>query len=373
MPDNPIKRSTDEAAPVLQAILDTTVDGLITINDCGRILSFNKACETIFGYAEAEVMGENVSFLMPAPYRKEHDDYLDRYHQGGEASIIGKGREVRGLRKDGSSFPLDLAVAKVEVKGRVLYSGIVRDITERKQAEAKILLQNEELARFAFMASHDLKEPLRSIEAFAEILLLDYADKLDDAGREYLNILMSASSRLRHIVNSVLEYSRLDADASSVIEFEVGDVLTQLCGELSNDLEKKNAWISHSDLPALRGDRIRFYRLIQNLISNALKYCPPERDPDIRVSAALHNGYWQFRVQDNGIGIQPEYRSVVFGMFKRLHARDAYPGTGIGLAICRRIVESWGGKIWIEAAPDYGSVFCFTFPVMTGMTSDNGI
>ncbi len=372
MVDNPINKSSSEAASVLQAILETTVDGLITIDERGRILSFNKACEAIFGYAASEVMGENVSCLMPQPYREEHDGYLERYNDGGEASIIGKGREVRGLRKDGSTFPLDLAVAQVEVEGRVLYSGIVRDITERKQAEAKILLQNEELGRFAFMASHDLKEPLRSIEAFAEILSLDYADKLDAEGQNYLEILMSSASRLRAVVNDVLEYSRLDADAGAAAEFDAGKVLKQLRDELRDQLQKTDGQITTDELPVLRGDRVRFYRLLQNLISNALKYCPPKRQPKVHISAALHNYYWQFRVQDNGIGIDPEYFSVIFEMFKRLHTRDEYSGTGIGLAICRRIVESWEGEIWIEAAPDHGCVFCFTFPATTGMISDEG-
>lgn len=372
MTDTPNSADQASAASVLQAILDTTVDGLITIDARGRIIAFNKACERIFGYAADEVRGRNVSCLMPEPYHDEHDGYLERYHNGGEARIIGKGREVRGLRKDGSTFPLDLAVAKVEVDGHVLYSGIVRDITERKQAEAKILLQNEELGRFAFMASHDLKEPLRSIEAFAEILSLDYADKLDAEGQNYLEILMSSASRLRAVVNDVLEYSRLDTDLGSAEEFDAGKVLKQLRDELRDQLEQTGGQVTMEELPVLRGDRVRFYRLLQNLISNALKYCPPERQPEVHVSAALHNDFWQFRVQDNGIGIDPEYYSVIFEMFKRLHTRDTYSGTGIGLAICRRIVENWEGEIWIEAAPENGSVFCFTFPATTGMISGEG-
>ena len=373
MVDNPIDRASDEAASVLQAILDTTVDGLITIDERGRILSFNKACEAIFGYEASEVMGQNVSCLMPQPYREEHDGYLERYHDGGEASIIGKGREVRGLRKDGSTFPLDLAVAKVEVEGRILYSGIVRDITERKQAEAKILLQNEELGRFAYMASHDLKEPLRSIEAFAELIALDYADTLDDNGREYFDMLMAAADRMRAVVDDVLEYSRLETEQTNTEVFDAGDVVRQLKSEFRDRLEQTQGEISMSDLPRLKGDRIRFYRLLQNLFSNALKYCPTERSPKIMVSASLHGAYWQFKVQDNGIGIASEYYSVVFEMFKRLHTRDAYSGTGIGLAICRRIVESWEGEIWIEPAPEEGCVFCFTFPATTGMISGEGI
>ena len=364
--------SAAHAASVLQAILDTTVDGLITIDDQGRILSFNRACEHIFGHRADEVLGRNVSCLMPDPYRDEHDNYLREYREGGPPRIIGQGREVRGLRRDGSTFPLDLAVAEVQVDGMTIYSGIVRDITARKQAEAKILLQNEELGRFAYMASHDLKEPLRSIESFAEILSLDYEDQLDDQGREYLSILMSAASRLRAVVNDVLDYSRLETDDAAHVEIDAADILRQLREENRDMLESTGGTIKWAELPLLTGDRVRFYRLMQNLLSNALKYCPQERSPQISVSATRRGEFWEFRVSDNGIGIDPEYRAVIFEMFKRLHTRDAYVGTGIGLAICRRIVESWNGEIWVESSAPNGSVFCFTIPATTGIVPDVG-
>ncbi len=374
MTDTPNSADQASAASVLQAILDTTVDGLITIDVRGRIIAFNKACERIFGYAADEVRGRNVSCLMPEPYHEEHDGYLERYHNGGEARIIGKGREVRGLRKDGSTFPLDLAVAKVEVEGRILYSGIVRDITDRKQAESKILLQNEELGRFAYMASHDLKEPLRTIEAFSELLVMDYQDKLDDRGREYLDVLSSAASRMRAVVDDVLEYSRLEVDTATSTEFDVSNVIKELRRELDGDIQKSGARVTiANELPKLVGDRVRFYRLMQNLVSNAIKYCPPEQPPEVEINAHRVGDVWQIRVQDNGIGIEPEYRSLVFEMFKRLHTREAYSGTGIGLAICRRIVVGWGGDIWIEDAPSGGSVFCFTFPATTDMFFGEGI
>ncbi|WP_293611418.1 PAS domain-containing sensor histidine kinase [Ponticaulis sp.] len=357
-----LSESEDQALSVLRAILDNTVDGLITIDDTGRILSVNKACEAIFGYTEAELAQQNVKILMPDPYRSGHDGYMANYHAGGEARVIGIGREVEGLRKDGSVFPLDLSVARVEVRGQVFYSGIVRDITVRKRAEEEILAKSAALERFAYVASHDLKEPLRAIEAISEILALDYADKLDEEGLTYLHHLTESAQRMRLVVTDVLEYSRLDIEQEAPEDFSAGDVVQDVLKEVTLELEQAGAVTDVASLPDISGSRIRFYRLMQNLIANSIKYRRKSVPLKLSIYTSQGDDEYTISVADNGIGMEVEYHVAIFDMFKRLHARHEYAGTGIGLAICKKIVEGWEGRIWVESARDSGSTFHFSLP-----------
>ncbi len=346
----------------LQAIVDNTVDGLITINEQGYIENFNKSCESIFGYSADEVIGKNVKMLMPEPYHTEHDSYLDNYNKTGDKKIIGIGREVKGKRKDGTTFPLDLSVSEVQVKGRRIYSGIVRDITDRKKAEEEIMRSNEELERFAYIASHDLQEPLRMVANFTNLLESDYGDQFDDQAAEYMSFITSAAQRMQDMVGDLLEYSRIGYESAGFTEVDSKSHTQLALNNLQEIIEETKAVITIEELPDIYVNAVRFSRLMQNLIGNAIKYRARDRTPEVRVKAVDKGNEWLFSVSDNGIGMKEEYLEQIFIIFKRLHSKQEYKGTGIGLAVCKKIVESFDGKIWAESNPGRGSTFYFTIP-----------
>lgn len=346
----------------LEAIVDNTVDGLITIDELGHIETFNKSCQRIFGYKSDEVVGQNVKVLMPEPYHKEHDGYLKHYKSTGEKKIIGIGREVRGKRKNGTIFPLDLSISEVNIEGRKIYSGIVRDISDRKKAEDEIIRSNEELERFAYIASHDLQEPLRLITNFTNLLFDEYQDSFDDQAAQYMNFIMDASRRMQDLVGDLLEYSRIGHEDAGFSEFD-SKVFTELAlNNLRESITETNAEISIGNLPVIYAKPIRFTRLIQNLVVNAIKYRKKEIAPKIEINVKETKDAWLYSVSDNGIGIKNEYLEQIFIIFKRLHGKSEYQGTGIGLAVCKKIVESFEGKIWAESEFGKGSVFYFTVP-----------
>lgn len=346
----------------LKAIVENTVDGLITIDENGIIQSYNKACVNIFGYGADDVIGKNVKILMPDPYQSEHDQYLQNYHSTGVKKIIGIGREVQGKKKDGTVFPLDLSVSSVEMAGRKLFSGIVRDITDRKKAEEEILRSNVELERFAYIASHDLQEPLRMVANFTALLSEEYEAGMDDQAKEYMGFIIDAARRMQDMVGDLLEYSRIGHEEAGFSEFDADTHIKVVLENLNEVIEETGASVEVGELPEIYTNPVRFSRLMQNLIGNAIKYRDKDRAPVIRVSAEDKGDVWLFSVADNGIGIKKEYLEQIFIIFKRLHGKNEYKGTGIGLAICKKIVEGMGGELWAESEYGQGTIFRFTLP-----------
>lgn len=363
-----------------KAILENTVDGLITINEKGIVQSYNKACKKIFGYESDEVIGQNISMLMPRPYRQEHDSYLKNYLHSGKAKIIGIGREVEGKRKDGKVFPIDLSVSKVEIEGKILFSGIVRDITPRKKAEKKIQeytekleISNRDLDDFAHIASHDLKEPLRGLYNYAEFLREDYYDKLDSEGQHKLDTLQKLARRMEALIESLLDYSRLSRIDMASKKTDLDEILKTVLETLEIWLKEKNAEVSiKKALPSVVCDPVKVGEVFRNLITNAVKY-NDEPVKKIEIGYIKNHEDWGdipvFYVKDNGIGIAENHKEQVFKIFKRLHGREDYGGgTGVGLTIIWKIIERHGGKIWIEPNGDKGTIFFFTL-----RRNENGI
>lgn len=348
---------------LLSNIIDNTVDGLITIDGKGTIETFNKACEKIFGYKADEVIGENVKMLMPEPYHSEHDGYLKNYRDTGKKKIIGLGREFEGQRKNGTVFPLDVSVSEINIQDRKLYSGIIRDITERKMAEDEIIRSNEELERFAYVASHDLQEPLRMVTNFTGLLEKRYGDQLDEQAKEYIGFAFSSAKRMQDLVNDLLEYARIGQEAENFKEVDIKQVIELVEENLKDSIDSSNAAITHEDLPIVHVNPMRLMRVIQNLVGNGIKYQAEGVNPEIHISAEEKNNAWLISIKDNGIGMKPEYCEKIFEPFKRLHAKNEYVGTGMGLAICRKIIEGFDGTIWAESEQGKGSAFYFTIPV----------
>lgn len=360
---------------LLQAVMNTVLDGVLTIDEYGNIYSLNPAAIRIFGYQPDEVIGKNVKILMPEPYHSEHDGYIHNYMQTGDAKVIGIGREVQAKRKDGSVFPMELGVNQMIVDGKRMFVGTIRDISERKAAEeerikyiAALTRSNQELDDFAYIASHDLKEPLRGLSNNARFLMEDYQEKLDDSGEKRLNRIGYLCQRMEKLVDDLLYFSRLGRQEFAVQEVNLNHVVDDVKSLMETTLQEKNAIILILEpLPTVRCDVPRITEVFNNLISNAVKYnhAAEKRIEIGHTDLAKLNPKQKSRlvlyVKDNGIGIAKEFHEDIFRIFKRLNEEnDKVKGTGVGLTFVRKIIERLGGTIWLESEPGKGSTFYFT-------------
>ena len=275
------------------AIVDTAVDGIVTIDNNRTVLSFNPAAEKIFGYSASEVIGNNVSMLMPHPIKAEHDHYVQDYVETGVRKVIGIGRETFGQRKDGTVFPMYLAVGDVD-NSHDIFVGIIRDITEQKRAEHLLVEQqsllvrqtqelqrsNNELEHFAYVASHDLQEPLRMISSYLELLEESYHDSFDDDAREYMSFAVGGAERLKLLINDLLEYSRIGNGELTVSEFDCRSVLKKAVDAVGMTIKSSGAVIEHEDLPRIVGYETLFVSLFQNLVVGQFESRPTKSSID---------------------------------------------------------------------------------------------
>jgi PAS domain S-box-containing protein len=389
-------RDTEER---LRAILQTAVEGIITIDEHGIVESMNPAAEQIFGFAAAEVIGKNVSALMPSPYRQEHDTYMANYLRTGKAKIIGIGREVVGQRKDGTVFPMDLAVSEVRLETGRLFTGFVRDITERKKAETRLaeLAQtlaekNKELETIVYVASHDLRSPLVNIQGFSRELALacdrlrsrlgggesDSASGLQTAlaipgaGNEVktllqedipeaLEFIQAGVAKIDALLSGFLRYSRLGRAALRLERLDMNAMLAQILRTMEFQIQSAGADIRLEPLPDSLGDATQVNQVFSNLLDNALKYLAPGRGGAVSVAGRTEAGRAIYIVRDNGIGIAREHQQKIFEIFHRLNP-SVGEGEGLGLTIAQRILERQNGSIWVESEAGKGSAFFVSLP-----------
>ncbi len=351
-----------------RSITQSATDAIISADSDDNIISWNKGAQTIFGYTEEEALGKSVTIIMPKRYQDDHKKGLERVNSTGETRIIGKTVELVGMRKDGSEFPLELSLSTWKTEKRRLYSGIIRDVTERKQAEEKLKQtlaelerSNKELEQFAYVASHDLQEPLRMVISFTQLLEKRYKGKLDKDADEFIGYVVDGAARMQEMINDLLAYSRVGTRGKPFEPINCEAIFSQAVINLKVAIEEHKAIVTHDPLPVVMADASQIVQLLQNLIGNGIKFHGEEK-PRVHVSARQGGNELIFSVKDNGIGIAPESFDHLFQIFQRLHSRKDYPGTGIGLAICKKIVERHGGRIWIESEPGKGSTFYFTIP-----------
>jgi light-regulated signal transduction histidine kinase (bacteriophytochrome) len=298
--------------------------------------------------------------------------------------LLGKTIELSALRKDGSEFPIQISLSSWQTEGRAFFSGMLHDITERRELEAALQTTNQELEqrvrqldqantdleRFAYVASHDLQEPLRMVSGFSQMLQEKYHGRLDAEADEYIWYLVDAANRMRDLIQDLLAFSRVQSRGASLERVNCEEVLGWALSNLHASVEETQAVVTHDPLPEVMGDAAQLMLVFQNLLANAIKFRHLD-PPRIQISAQVSGDEFIFSVSDNGIGIEPEFYQRIFEIFQRLHTRDRYPGTGIGLAICHRIIERHGGRIWVESEPGQGSTFYFSLPALQE-PDDNG-
>jgi light-regulated signal transduction histidine kinase (bacteriophytochrome) len=292
------------------------------------------------------------------------------YHNVYQSGEPGRVCDYEIIRKDGTRRCIEASISlRKDSSGKPIgFRGIVRDVTERRQAEEVLRVKTEELARsnrdleqFAYVASHDLQEPLRMVTSYVQLLARRYNGKLDSEADEFINFAMDGSIRMRKLINDLLTYSRVKTKGKALEPTDCESVLSQSLDNLKVAIEENGALVTHDSLPTVMADNPQLVELFQNLIGNAIKFRGSE-PPRIHVSAGRNGKGWIFSVRDNGIGIAPEYSKRIFIIFQRLHSREKYAGTGIGLAICQKIVERHGGRIWVESEAGKGATFYFTLP-----------
>lgn len=357
----------------LGLILDNVGEGIYGLDLNGYTTFANRAAEKMLGYTVDDmlhkVQHELIHHHYPdgTVYPKEECNIYKAYRDGKSHSTD---QEVF-WRKDGTSVPVEYTSQPIKDDNNVITGAVVvfRDITDRRSAEAererlieKLNESNEELSRFAYVASHDLQEPLRMVRNFTQLLEKKYSDKLDDDARKYIEISSTSAERMQYLVQDLLEYARINEEAEVIEEIDSDSTLTLVKENLNERITQTKAVITSDSLPIIYGNPIRFSRLLQNLIGNAIKYQNPDNTPTIHVGAEEQKTQWKFCIKDNGIGMKPEYCKKIFLPFQRLHHKDQYSGTGIGLAICAKIIEQMGGRIWVKSKPDKGSEFYFTVP-----------
>jgi PAS domain S-box-containing protein len=365
------RKRAEEKLQIVEAryrlLMDCVRDYAIYMLDTkGHILTWNQGAQRQKGYGPAEIVGQNIALFYSPEDRavgKPKAD-LERAEREGETAI-----EDWRYRKDGSRYWERVVITALRDENRVLhgFSKFTRDLTEMKKSEEDLRRSNAELEQFAYVASHDLQEPLRMVASYTQLLAQRYRGKLDADADEFIGFAVDGARRMQRLIEDLLAYSRVGTRAKEPCLCEMNIVVRGAIRQLGMAIEESGATIEVSDLPRVWCDETQMTSLFQNLIGNAIKFRRPDASPVIRVSAehgsaGAHSGQWVFRVADNGIGIDPRYFERIFQVFQRLQTRESHPGNGIGLAICKKIVERQDGRIWVESGPGRGTTFLFSLP-----------
>jgi len=348
----------------LAVTLRSIGDGVITTDVEGRIVLVNTATESLTGWAQREAIGaplDDVFHIIHDMTRERRENPVDRVLESG--ALVELADHTLLVSRDGKERSLSLTGAPIlsDKEGLMGVVLVFRDITQRRLA-ADLARSNAELEQFAYVASHDLQEPLRMVSSYVQLLARRYKGQLDADADDFIDFAVDGAKRMQELVNDLLTYSRVGTRGNPFEPTDCEAVLALALGNLELAIEEGGAVVTHDPLPVVVADGSQLAQVLQNLIANSIKF-RGEMPPRIHVSATSMGDEWVFCVRDNGIGIDPQYHDRVFVLFQRLHTRREYPGTGIGLAICKRIVERHGGRIWVESELGQGSAFHFAIPM----------
>ena len=363
----------------LAGIGDSAMDAIISVDSDQRIVLFNAAAETIFGCASAQAIGQIIDTFIPHRFREHHRQHIHGFGQTGITS-----RSMRslgmlsGLRADGEEFPIEASISQIEAAGQRFFTVILRDITERKVAEeefrqlnaeleqrvmkrtAELEAANKELEAFSYSVSHDLRAPLRAVDGFSQAVIEDFGALLPEEGRRYLQTIRESAQRMSDLIDDLLTFSRLSGQPLNKEIVNTGKLVGSVLAEMSGQRDGRQVDFRIEDLPVCHADPALLKQVWINLMSNALKFTRKREAAVVEIGSVREQGETVFFVRDNGTGFDMQYAGKLFGVFQRLHGTDEFEGTGVGLAIVRRVIHRHGGRVWADAAVGRGATFYFT-------------
>ena len=356
-----------------RGLLEAAPDAMVLVNKVGDIVLVNRQTEKMFGYDRKELVGSSARKLAAAESIERLAASTRRVDDGTFAEQTHTAIDLDGCHKDGSLFPMEVTLSSLATTDEgILLSVAIRDVTVRKQGEARLMQMvaeldrsNEELSQFAYIASHDLQEPLRMVTSYTQLLSKRYAGKLGPDADEFIAFAVDGAERMQRLIKDLLAYSHVGTKGKELAKTSSEEALEGALMNLGGAIEDSGALVTHDPLPDVLADERQLVQLFQNLVGNGIKY-QSGGVPLIHVSSIKESQTkWMFSVRDNGLGIEPRYFERIFGMFQRLHRRDEFDGTGIGLAICKKIVERHGGSISVESTLGQGSTFSFSLSNVT--------
>lgn len=350
-------------------IIDRAYDAFVAIDHDSVITDWNSEAEATFGWTREEALGKKLTeTIIPDRFRKAHAAGLERYLKIGHGPVLNQRIEIPAVHKDGHEFPVELAVFPLVVGDTPSFCAFLHDITERtknkERLEAttrKLEQSNRDLQQFAYVAAHDLREPLRTIRSYLDLIAPKLKPGMDEDTKENMAFIIEATQRMQMLITDLLSYARVDTQGKEFQSVDCSVVVAKVLVQLQTAIKESHRQLTYDHLPTVIADENQLFQVFSNLIGNAFKFAG-EHPPKVHVGAHQSGDEWIFSVRDNGIGFDMSYAERIFEMFQRLHGIDEFQGTGIGLAICKKIIERHGGRIWVESQPDQGSTFYFSLP-----------
>ncbi|CAN5178503.1 hypothetical protein BH10CYA1_BH10CYA1_60900 [soil metagenome] len=355
----------------LRLVVEAAPNGMLMVDQNGKVALVNSQLERLFGYGREELLGQSIELLAPEALRGQPACIGDSLFVAPQTKEMTKG-DYFGQRKDGSLIPVEIGLSPLTIDGENFVLAAIVDITERNRKEeflqekiSELGRSNEELEQFAYVCSHDLQEPLRVISSYTQLLSKRYRGNLDEKADLFIDFITDASKRMQVLVNDLLVFSRLQTKAQEFKEVDCSSIVSMALANLKLAIDESAATITCDKLPVVMGDTSQLLQLFQNLVSNALKFQSRDSAPVIEISVRKEGNFWLFGVRDNGIGLDMQFADRIFVIFQRLQVKEDYPGSGIGLAVCKKIVQRHRGRIWPESSPGNGTTFYFTIPCIT--------
>jgi PAS domain S-box-containing protein len=381
--DRLTKRVSDleEKERLFRSLVESAPDASVIVNESGLILKINVQTEELFGYSRDELLNQPLEILMPDRFAMKHHQHRDNYVKNPRFRMMGEGKELLGLHKNGTEFPVEISLSPIKTQDGMLVSAAIRDISKRKKSEetikkinkelheknivlrnqqAELERANKDLESFSYSVSHDLRAPLRAISGFSQLLLDKQNDNLDETGKRYLDNISKSAFKMGQLIDDILTFSRLGRQRLSRSQFSLKTLFEEVILDLQKQHTDLNIRFSVTELPVVSADYNLLRQVVINLLTNAIKYASKKELIDIKIGQTKKNGYTVYYVSDNGAGFNMKYYDKLFGVFQRLHRESEFEGNGVGLALCKQIIDRHDGEIWAESELNEGSTFYFT-------------
>jgi len=341
-----------------EGIIEEAPDAILGVDADGLIRLCNRQAEVLFGYGRAELEGRPIETLIPHRFHARHQGHREGYFEAPKPRAMGAGLDLFAKRKDGSEFAVDVSLTSIDTEGGRLAAAFVRDTTERKRADTQLRQANQDLESFSHTISHDLRAPLRAIRGFSHALMEDMPEKLGPTGADYLARMDRAGASMERLIDDLLEYSRIGRRQVQTRPVDLEATLREVLRPLGAEIARTGARVEVvPPLPLVQAEPELLGQALANFITNALKYVSPGEAPAVAVSCTSLGDWVRINVRDHGLGIDAEHLERIWKPFERLHGKNDYPGTGVGLAIVARAVERMGGRVGVESQPARGSTF----------------